>query len=85
MEQVMCSSDVLHEGRCIKRIADYTNQQHPSYSATKKIKLDEHLVSVDPIQEYWKVSSWQLVTPESKPVHEYICVFAMVTGTQAVS
>lgn len=54
MEQVMCSSDVLHEGRCIKRIADYTNQQHPSYSATKKIKLDEHLVSVDPIQEYWK-------------------------------
>lgn len=52
----MFSSDILPEGKCIKRIADYPNQQHPFYSATKKIKLDEHSVSVDPIQEFWKVS-----------------------------
>lgn len=56
MDKVALSLGMLPEGRCSKRVADDANILHtPPYSLTKKIKLDEHLVNNDPIQEHWKV------------------------------
>lgn len=55
MDKVALSLGMLPEGRCSKRVADDANILHtPPYSLTKKIKLDEHLVNNDPIQEHWK-------------------------------